>query len=135
MGLCLRVGWGIGRELETLQHLLVLPCLFCFANCCVFPGMYSGSSSNHNGPSQAVLPPPHDIPSRHLPLDSALSSPHHHQSPLESAREGYVCAVKHTGPVSGMIMNDEFFILLCMGAVQKKHWPKQSNFVCFRITE
>ncbi|NWZ34045.1 GLIS1 protein, partial [Brachypodius atriceps] len=51
-------------------------------------GMYSASSTNHNGSSPAVLPPPLDIPSRHLPLDSALSSPHHHQSPLESARDG-----------------------------------------------
>uniref|UniRef100_A0A493T4C0 GLIS family zinc finger 1 n=1 Tax=Anas platyrhynchos platyrhynchos TaxID=8840 RepID=A0A493T4C0_ANAPP len=51
---------------------------------CLFTGMYSGSSANHNGPSPGVLPPPHDIPSRHHPLDSTLSSPHHHQSPLET---------------------------------------------------
>ncbi|KFV12392.1 Zinc finger protein GLIS1, partial [Pterocles gutturalis] len=51
-------------------------------------GMYSSSSATHNGPSPGILPPPHDIPSRHHPLDSTLSSPHHHQSPLESAREG-----------------------------------------------
>uniref|UniRef100_A0A663F6F3 GLIS family zinc finger 1 n=1 Tax=Aquila chrysaetos chrysaetos TaxID=223781 RepID=A0A663F6F3_AQUCH len=50
--------------------------------------MYSGSSANHNGPSPGILPSSHDIPSRHHPLDSTLSSPHHHQSPLESAREG-----------------------------------------------
>lgn len=129
---CVAVGgWGIGMELETPQALLMLPCLFCFAHCCVFPGMYSGSSTNHNGPSPAVLPPPHDIPSRHLPLDSALSSPHQHQSPLESARDGYVCDVKHAGPVSGMIMDDKLFILLYMDAVQKKTLAQTKQFCLF----
>uniref|UniRef100_A0A8C3TK12 GLIS family zinc finger 1 n=1 Tax=Catharus ustulatus TaxID=91951 RepID=A0A8C3TK12_CATUS len=75
-GKCAR---SVGMELETPQVL--------------------GSSTNHNGPSPAVLPPPHDIPSRHLPLDSALSSPHQHQSPLESARDGYVLAPNIISPL------------------------------------
>ncbi|XP_064928176.1 zinc finger protein GLIS1 isoform X4 [Columba livia] len=47
-----------------------------------------GRSVGHHDLITGILPPPHDIPSRHHPLDSTLSSPHHHQSPLESAREG-----------------------------------------------
>ncbi|NXD93840.1 GLIS1 protein, partial [Chaetorhynchus papuensis] len=77
------------QQLHTSsQHILDGKCGRSVGPHDLITGMYSGSSSNHNGPSQAVLPPPHDIPSRHLPLDSALASPHHHQSPLESAREG-----------------------------------------------
>ncbi|NXY16839.1 GLIS1 protein, partial [Atrichornis clamosus] len=77
------------QQLHTSsQHILDGKCGRSVGPHDLITGMYSGSSSNHNGPSPAVLPPPHDIPSRHLPLDSALSSPHHHQSPLESAREG-----------------------------------------------
>lgn len=88
-------GWagGPGRSWK-LSHHLDSPFLAYFTlqnDVCLFTGMYSGSSANHNGPSPGALPPPHDIPSRHHPLDSTLSSPHHHQSPLESAREGYVC--------------------------------------------
>ncbi|NWV17362.1 GLIS1 protein, partial [Origma solitaria] len=77
------------QQLHTSsQHILDGKCGRSVGPHDLITGMYSGSSTNHNGPSPAVLPPPHDIPSRHLPLDSALSSPHHHQSPLESAREG-----------------------------------------------
>ncbi|NWW31244.1 GLIS1 protein, partial [Panurus biarmicus] len=77
------------QQLHTSsQHILDGKCGRSVGPHDLITGMYSGSSSNHNGPSPAVLPPPHDIPSRHLPLDSALSSPHHHQSPLESARDG-----------------------------------------------
>ncbi|NXH88458.1 GLIS1 protein, partial [Edolisoma coerulescens] len=77
------------QQLHTSsQHILDGKCGRSVGPHDLITGMYSGSSSSHNGPSPAVLPPPHDIPSRHLPLDSALSSPHHHQSPLESAREG-----------------------------------------------
>ncbi|NXC00568.1 GLIS1 protein, partial [Orthonyx spaldingii] len=77
------------QQLHTSsQHILDGKCGRSVGPHDLITGMYSGSSSNHNGPSPAVLPPPHDIPSRHLPLDSALPSPHHHQSPLESAREG-----------------------------------------------
>ncbi|NXO79892.1 GLIS1 protein, partial [Sitta europaea] len=77
------------QQLHTSsQHILDGKCGRSVGPHDLITGMYSGSSTNHNGPSPAVLPPPHDIPSRHLPLDSALSSPHHHQSPLESARDG-----------------------------------------------
>ncbi|NXX36508.1 GLIS1 protein, partial [Nicator chloris] len=76
------------QQLHTSsQHILDGKCGRSVGPHDLITGMYSGSSTNHNGPSPAVLPP-HDIPSRHLPLDSALSSPHHHQSPLESARDG-----------------------------------------------
>lgn len=81
---------GQWRSQELSQTYLDAPFLAYFIlqpDVC-FTGMYSGSSANHNGPSPGILP--HDIPSRHHPLDSALSSPHHHQSSLESAREGYV---------------------------------------------
>ncbi|NXP62514.1 GLIS1 protein, partial [Chloropsis cyanopogon] len=77
------------QQLHTSsQHILDGKCGRSVGPHDLITGMYSGSSSSHNGPSPAVLPPPHDIPSRHLPLDSALSSPHQHQSPLESARDG-----------------------------------------------
>ncbi|KAF4797208.1 zinc finger protein [Turdus rufiventris] len=77
------------QQLHTSsQHILDGKCARSVGPHDLITGMYSGSSTNHNGPSPAVLPPPHDIPSRHLPLDSALSSPHQHQSPLESARDG-----------------------------------------------
>uniref|UniRef100_A0A8C5UCT6 GLIS family zinc finger 1 n=1 Tax=Malurus cyaneus samueli TaxID=2593467 RepID=A0A8C5UCT6_9PASS len=77
------------QQLHTSsQHVLDGKCGRSVGPHDLITGMYNGSSTNHNGPSPAVLPPPHDIPSRHLPLDSALSSPHQHPSPLESAREG-----------------------------------------------
>ncbi|XP_025961665.2 zinc finger protein GLIS1 isoform X2 [Dromaius novaehollandiae] len=77
------------QQLHTSsQHILDGKCGRSVGHHDLITGMYSGSSANHNGPSPAVLPPPHDIPSRHHPLDSTLASPHHHQSPLESAREG-----------------------------------------------
>ncbi|NWS04705.1 GLIS1 protein, partial [Motacilla alba] len=77
------------QQLHTSsQHILDGKCGRSVGPHDLITGMYSGSSSSHNGPSPAGLPPPHDIPSRHLPLDSALPSPHHHQSPLESARDG-----------------------------------------------
>ncbi|NWH30460.1 GLIS1 protein, partial [Chloropsis hardwickii] len=77
------------QQLHTSsQHILDGKCGRSVGPHDLITGMYSGSSSSHNGPSPAVLPPPHDIPSRHLPLDSALPSPHQHQSPLESARDG-----------------------------------------------
>ncbi|NXM11237.1 GLIS1 protein, partial [Ploceus nigricollis] len=77
------------QQLHTSsQHILDGKCGRSVGPHDLITGMYSGSSTSHNGPSPAVLPSPHDIPSRHLPLDSTLSSPHHHQSPLESARDG-----------------------------------------------
>nr|XP_021150758.1 zinc finger protein GLIS1 isoform X2 [Columba livia] len=77
------------QQLHTSsQHILDGKCGRSVGHHDLITGMYSGSSANHNGPSPGILPPPHDIPSRHHPLDSTLSSPHHHQSPLESAREG-----------------------------------------------
>ncbi|NXG13718.1 GLIS1 protein, partial [Grallaria varia] len=77
------------QQLHTSsQHILDGKCGRSVGPHDLITGMYSGSSTNHNGPSPGLLPSPHDIPSRHLPLDSALPSPHHQQSPLESAREG-----------------------------------------------
>ncbi|NXH64576.1 GLIS1 protein, partial [Rhabdornis inornatus] len=77
------------QQLHTSsQHILDGKCGRSVGPHDLITGMYSGSSTSHNGSSPAVLPSPHDIPSRHLPLDSALSSPHQHQSPLESARDG-----------------------------------------------
>ncbi|NXA48308.1 GLIS1 protein, partial [Nothocercus julius] len=77
------------QQLHTSsQHILDGKCGRSVGHHDLITGMYSGSSATHNGPSPGVLPPPHDVPSRHHPLDSTLASPHHHQSPLESAREG-----------------------------------------------
>ncbi|KAJ7395402.1 hypothetical protein BTVI_155783 [Pitangus sulphuratus] len=77
------------QQLHTSsQHILDGKCGRSVGPHDLITGMFSGSSTTHNGPSPGVLPSPHDIPARHLPLDSALPSPHHHQSPLDSAREG-----------------------------------------------
>lgn len=129
-------GWagGQGRSWKLSCHL-ASPFLAYFTlqnNVCLFTGMYSGSSANHNGPSPGVLPPPHDIPSRHHPLDSTLSSPHHHQSPLESAREGYVCETSLAS-----VWHDSERLIVYLGlhecCLNEKHWLKLSNSVCFRI--
>ncbi|XP_058993064.1 zinc finger protein GLIS1 isoform X1 [Mustela lutreola] len=56
----------------------------------LLPGMYPGSVTPHNGLSSGILPPMHEVPSRHHPLDASTSS-HHHLSPLptaESTRDG-----------------------------------------------
>ncbi|NXT11732.1 GLIS1 protein, partial [Prunella fulvescens] len=75
------------QQLHTSsQHILDGKCGRSVGPHDLITGMYSGSSSSHSGPSPAVLP--QDIPPRLLPLDSALPSPHQHQAPLESARDG-----------------------------------------------
>uniref|UniRef100_K7F4H2 GLIS family zinc finger 1 n=1 Tax=Pelodiscus sinensis TaxID=13735 RepID=K7F4H2_PELSI len=77
------------QQLHTSsQHILDGKCGRSIGHHDLIAGMYTGSSTNHNGPSPGLLPPPHDIPSRHHPLESTLASPHHHLLPLESAREG-----------------------------------------------
>ncbi|NWS95481.1 GLIS1 protein, partial [Mionectes macconnelli] len=77
------------QQLHTSsQHILDGKCGRSVGPHDLITGMFSGSSTTQNGPSPGVLPSPHDIPARHLPLDPALPSPHHHQSPLDSAREG-----------------------------------------------
>ncbi|XP_063463493.1 zinc finger protein GLIS1 isoform X5 [Pan paniscus] len=56
----------------------------------LLPGVYPGSITPHNGLASGLLPPAHDVPSRHHPLDATTSS-HHHLSPLpmaESTRDG-----------------------------------------------
>ncbi|EPY84581.1 hypothetical protein CB1_000466027 [Camelus ferus] len=56
----------------------------------LLPGVYPGSITPHNGLASGILPPLHDVPSRHHPLDATTSS-HHHLSPLptaESTRDG-----------------------------------------------
>uniref|UniRef100_A0ABI7Y570 C2H2-type domain-containing protein n=1 Tax=Felis catus TaxID=9685 RepID=A0ABI7Y570_FELCA len=56
----------------------------------LLPGVYPGSITPHNGLASGILPPMHDVPSRHHPLDATTSS-HHHLSPLpaaESTRDG-----------------------------------------------
>ncbi|XP_064002942.1 zinc finger protein GLIS1 isoform X4 [Pogoniulus pusillus] len=77
------------QQLHTSsQHILDGKCGRSVGHHDLITGMYSGSSANQNGPSPGVVPPPHDVPSRHHPLEPALPSPHHHPSALESAREG-----------------------------------------------
>ncbi|XP_029473795.1 zinc finger protein GLIS1 isoform X2 [Rhinatrema bivittatum] len=54
-------------------------------------GMYTGSSATNNGATSGLLPPTHHLPPRHHVLESALTSSHHHLSPLsgvESTRDG-----------------------------------------------
>ncbi|XP_011938003.1 PREDICTED: zinc finger protein GLIS1 isoform X3 [Cercocebus atys] len=56
----------------------------------LLPGVYPGSITPHNGLASGLLPPAHDVPSRHHPLDATTSS-HHHLSPLpmaEGTRDG-----------------------------------------------
>ncbi|XP_025727668.2 zinc finger protein GLIS1 isoform X2 [Callorhinus ursinus] len=56
----------------------------------LLPGVYPGSITPHNGLASGILPPMHEVPSRHHPLDASTSS-HHHLSPLptaESTRDG-----------------------------------------------
>lgn len=71
--------------------------------------MYPGSITPHNGLASGILPPMHDVPSRHHPLDATTSS-QHHLSPLptaESTRDGLgpsllspmVSPVKGLGPL------------------------------------
>lgn len=62
------------------------------ASACFPAGVYPGSVTSHNGLTSGLLPPTHDVPARHHPLDATTSS-HHHLSPLptaESTRDGYV---------------------------------------------
>uniref|UniRef100_A0A8C4WED2 GLIS family zinc finger 1 n=1 Tax=Gopherus evgoodei TaxID=1825980 RepID=A0A8C4WED2_9SAUR len=77
------------QQLHTSsQHILDGKCGRSIGHHDLIAGMYTGSSANHNGPSPGLLPPTHDIPSRHHPLESTLASPHHHLLPVESTREG-----------------------------------------------
>ncbi|MBZ3890884.1 Zinc finger protein GLIS1 [Sciurus carolinensis] len=62
----------------------------------LLPGVYPGSVAPHNGLVPGILPPTHDVPSRHHPLDVTPSS-HHHLSPLptaDSTRDGQ-CSLLH----------------------------------------
>nr|XP_019598322.1 PREDICTED: zinc finger protein GLIS1 isoform X1 [Rhinolophus sinicus]XP_019598323.1 PREDICTED: zinc finger protein GLIS1 isoform X1 [Rhinolophus sinicus] len=55
----------------------------------LLPGVYPGSITPHNGLASGILPPTHDVPSRHHPMDATTSS--HHLSPLptaENTRDG-----------------------------------------------
>ncbi|XP_070259440.1 zinc finger protein GLIS1 isoform X3 [Myotis yumanensis] len=55
----------------------------------LLPGVYPGSITPHDGLAPGLLPPTHDVPSRHHPLEATTSS--HHLSPLptaESTRDG-----------------------------------------------
>ncbi|XP_014454129.3 zinc finger protein GLIS1 isoform X3 [Alligator mississippiensis] len=76
------------QQLHTSsQHILDGKCGRSVGHHDLIAGMYTGSSANHNGPTPSLLSPSNEIPSRHHPLESALTSPPH-QPPLESAREG-----------------------------------------------
>nr|XP_056700390.1 zinc finger protein GLIS1 [Euleptes europaea] len=70
------------------QHILDGKCGRSMGHRDLIPGIYTGSSTNHNGPSPSLLPSSHDLPSRQHTLESALISTHHHVSPIESSREG-----------------------------------------------
>lgn len=72
----------------------------------LFPaGVYPGSITPHNGLGSGLLPPAHDVPSRHHPLDATTSS-HHHLSPLpmaEGTRDGYVHQASPLGAARGAL--------------------------------
>ncbi|XP_053104182.1 zinc finger protein GLIS1 isoform X2 [Hemicordylus capensis] len=72
------------------QHILDGKCGRSMGHHDLIQGMYTGSSTNHNGPSPSLLPPPHDVPTRQHMLESVLNSTHHHASPIESTRERIV---------------------------------------------
>ncbi|XP_054577409.1 zinc finger protein GLIS1 isoform X3 [Eptesicus fuscus] len=55
----------------------------------LLPGLYPGSITPQDGLAPGLLPPTHDVPSRHHPLEATTGS--HHLSPLpmaESTRDG-----------------------------------------------
>ncbi|KAG8518947.1 Zinc finger protein GLIS1 [Galemys pyrenaicus] len=55
----------------------------------LLPGVYPGSITPHNGLASGIVPPTHDVPAGHHPLDATSS--HHHLSPLpttDSTRDG-----------------------------------------------
>ncbi|XP_077929250.1 zinc finger protein GLIS1 isoform X3 [Halichoerus grypus] len=71
----------------------------------LLPGVYPGSITPHNGLASGILPPMHEVPSRHHPLDASTSS-HHHLSPLptaESTRDGYVQQAGPPGQRAGRL--------------------------------
>ncbi|XP_061489009.1 zinc finger protein GLIS1 isoform X2 [Rhineura floridana] len=72
------------------QHILDRKCGRSMGRHDLITGMCTGSSTNHNGPSPGLLPPPHDVLSKQHMLESALTSTHHRVSSIESAREGIV---------------------------------------------
>uniref|UniRef100_A0A8C8SUQ5 GLIS family zinc finger 1 n=1 Tax=Pelusios castaneus TaxID=367368 RepID=A0A8C8SUQ5_9SAUR len=77
------------QQLHTSsQHILDGKCGRSIGHHDLIAGMYTGSSANPNGSSPGLLPPIHDIPSRHHPVESTLATPHPHLLPLDSAREG-----------------------------------------------
>ncbi|ELW65438.1 Zinc finger protein GLIS1 [Tupaia chinensis] len=51
---------------------------------CFPAGVYPGSVAPHNGLASGILPPTHDVPSGHHPLEASTGS-HHHLSPLPTA--------------------------------------------------
>ncbi|XP_060629513.2 zinc finger protein GLIS1 isoform X1 [Anolis sagrei] len=70
------------------QHILDGKCGRSMGQHDLITGMYTGSSTNHSGPSPGLLPPPHDVPSRQHMLE--CTSAHPHLSPLQSNRERIV---------------------------------------------
>ncbi|XP_072853740.2 zinc finger protein GLIS1 isoform X2 [Pogona vitticeps] len=72
------------------QHILDGKCGRSMGHHDLITGMYTGSSTNHNGLSPGLLSPPLDVPSRQHMLESAITSAHHHASPIDSTREGIV---------------------------------------------
>ncbi|XP_060132882.1 zinc finger protein GLIS1 [Zootoca vivipara] len=72
------------------QHILDGKCGRSMGHHDLITGMYTGSSTNHNGPSPGLLPPSHDVTAKQHMLESTLTSAHHHASPIEGTREGIV---------------------------------------------
>ncbi|XP_070795635.1 zinc finger protein GLIS1 [Pituophis catenifer annectens] len=72
------------------QHILDGKCGRSISHHNLITGMYTSSSTNHNGPSPSLLPPHQNVLSRQHILESALTSAHHHVSSIESDGEGIV---------------------------------------------
>ncbi|KAJ7332701.1 hypothetical protein JRQ81_014881 [Phrynocephalus forsythii] len=72
------------------QHILDGKCGRSVGHHDLITGIYTGTSTNHNGLSPGLLSPPINAPSRQDMLESSLTSAHHHASPIDSTREGIV---------------------------------------------
>uniref|UniRef100_A0A670XSM2 GLIS family zinc finger 1 n=1 Tax=Pseudonaja textilis TaxID=8673 RepID=A0A670XSM2_PSETE len=79
------------------QHILDGKCGRSMSHHDLITGMYTSSSTNHNGPSPGLLPPHQNVLSRQHILESALTSAHHHVSSIGSDGEG-ICPTSGAEP-------------------------------------
>ncbi|XP_078529581.1 zinc finger protein GLIS1 isoform X2 [Lissotriton helveticus] len=91
----------------------------------ILTGMYTGSGSGHNG----LMPPTLDLSTRHPGLESSLTSPHHHLSPLstvENTREGHVSNIlSHLGSPMKTLGTTSLMPKHCPQSSQRQSPPGQ----------